>query len=307
LRGNNPFDTGLGCDPTAPLVQPGILIWGTGRQQGCAVQRTSDGSDDGSGNRAILAAIAHPSYQEQVRKSRAATPSRHDGCGEPPGAVHLDHSTYTADMEIWADADPADSEEVLPSVRPPAPAAIIALPLTTTPVAGKSQADDAKCTSLSSITGADRRPEQWEIVLETNNRGSVMRESGNEFHSCGLFRRDVNDGGRRRSANTPVMSDRQEQTGVALVDTDNNNATCRGRRNVRPRMARAGRGRVVQCIDRLTGRFPTRRYRTAGAACALGAPQGPDDRRRQGRSSRSAWLLQNGFARPFTHDISDPR
>ena len=102
---------------------------------------------------AILAAIAYPSYQEQVRKSRRsdAKQALMDAVNRQEQYI-LDHSTYTADMEdLGYDADPADSEEGYYTIGAAAGACgtiVRCYTLTATPVAGKSQADDAKCTNF---------------------------------------------------------------------------------------------------------------------------------------------------------------
>ena len=102
---------------------------------------------------AILASIAYPSYQEQVRKSRRsdAKQALMDAVNRQEQFI-LDHSTYTTDMEdLGYGDDPAASEEGYYTFDAAVGACgniVRCYTLTATPVAGKSQANDAKCTSF---------------------------------------------------------------------------------------------------------------------------------------------------------------
>ncbi|MFZ1831504.1 MAG: type IV pilin protein, partial [Pseudomonadales bacterium] len=108
----------------------------------------------------ILATIAYPTYQDQIRKSR-----RIDAKNALMNVANrqeqfiLDRSTYTLNMaDLGFGADPMVSTEGYYTVD----AAVGAcgaitrcFTLTATPVAGKSQAGDSKCTAFSlASTGA---------------------------------------------------------------------------------------------------------------------------------------------------------
>ena len=108
---------------------------------------------------AILASIAYPSYRDQMQKAR-----RSDAKNALMAAAtrqeqfNLDRNTYTTSMtDLGYAASPYISEEGYYSVTAAAGACgTIArcYTLTATPVAGKPQANDAKCTSFSvSSTG----------------------------------------------------------------------------------------------------------------------------------------------------------
>lgn len=102
----------------------------------------------------ILATIAYPAYQEQIRKSR-----RIDAKNALMNVANrqeqfiLDSSTYTLNMtQLGFGADPMVSEEGFYTVD----AAVGAcgaitrcFTLTATPVAGTTQAGDSKCATFS--------------------------------------------------------------------------------------------------------------------------------------------------------------
>ena len=105
----------------------------------------------------ILATIAYPSYQDQMRKSR-----RSDAKNALMDAVNrqeqyvLDHNGYTDDMtDLGYSADPAPSEEGYYSIAAETDDCVSAgvrcrtYTLTATPVAAKPQAADSKCTEFS--------------------------------------------------------------------------------------------------------------------------------------------------------------
>lgn len=108
----------------------------------------------------ILATIAYPTYQEQIRKSR-----RIDAKNALMNVANrqeqfiLDRSTYTLDMtQLGFGSDPMVSEEsyyTVDAVAGACGAITRCFTLTATPVAGKSQAGDAKCATFSlASTGA---------------------------------------------------------------------------------------------------------------------------------------------------------
>ncbi len=105
----------------------------------------------------ILATIAYPSDQDQMRKS-----SRRDAKNALMAAVNrqeqyvLDHNGYTDDMKnLGYGTDPALSEEGYYSVAAETDNCAAtgvrcrSYTLTATPVVGKPQAADAKCTEFS--------------------------------------------------------------------------------------------------------------------------------------------------------------
>lgn len=105
----------------------------------------------------ILATIAYPSYQDQMRKSR-----RSDAKNALMDAVNrqeqyvLDHNGYTDDMtDLGYSADPSPSEEGYYSIAAETDDCVAAgvrcrtYTLTATPVAAKPQAADEKCTEFS--------------------------------------------------------------------------------------------------------------------------------------------------------------
>ncbi len=105
----------------------------------------------------ILAAIAYPSYQDQMRKSR-----RSDAKNALMAAVNrqeqyiLDHNGYTDDMtDLGYGDNPALSEEGYYSIAAETDECASAgvrcriYTLTATPVTGKPQAADGKCTEFS--------------------------------------------------------------------------------------------------------------------------------------------------------------
>ncbi len=109
----------------------------------------------------ILATIAYPSYQEQIRKSRRsdAKNSLMDAANRQEQYM-LDHLGYTTDMRnLGFAANPAVSEDGYYSISAAAGACgAIArcYTLTATPVAGKSQALDTKCTSFAVASTGQR-------------------------------------------------------------------------------------------------------------------------------------------------------
>lgn len=118
----------------------------------------------------ILATIAYPSYQSQLMKSRRA-----DAKNALLSAANrqeqyiLDHGTYVTDMKkLGYAASPAISEDGYYSIAAAAGACGAigrCYKLTATPVAGKPQAADSRCTSF---------------VLESNGSRTATGTLGNE-------------------------------------------------------------------------------------------------------------------------------
>ena len=101
----------------------------------------------------IIAAIAYPSYLEQVKRSRRA-----DATTSLMNVVNnqeqylLDHKQYTDDMkELGYAADPYITPEGQYSIAVVNTGCGVSpcYRFTATPVSGEPQADDAKCTSFS--------------------------------------------------------------------------------------------------------------------------------------------------------------
>lgn len=103
----------------------------------------------------ILVGIALPAYQDSMRKGR-----RSDARAGLMDAVNrqerfmLDRGVYTVDMtDLGFAADPMISEEGWYSIDVEAPDSSCAIAtcysLRATPVSGKAQAEDARCTSFT--------------------------------------------------------------------------------------------------------------------------------------------------------------
>ena len=108
----------------------------------------------------ILAAIAYPAYQDQVRKSRRSDAKSVllDAANRQEQFI-LDHVAYTTNMrDLGFSADPATSQDgyyTFDAVAGACGAIARCYTLTASPVAGKAQAYDTKCTSFSvASTGA---------------------------------------------------------------------------------------------------------------------------------------------------------
>lgn len=109
----------------------------------------------------ILATIAYPTYQDQIRKSR-----RIDAKNALMNVANrqeqfiLDRSTYTLDMtDLGFGTDPTVSTEGYYTVDAAVGACGVitrCFTLTATPVAGKSQAGDSKCTTFSLASSGAR-------------------------------------------------------------------------------------------------------------------------------------------------------
>ncbi len=109
---------------------------------------------------AVLAAIAYPAYQDQVRKSRRGDAKQvlMDAVNRQEQFI-LDRATYTTDMrDLGYSADPAVSGEgyyTFDAAAGACGAIARCYTLTATPVSSKSQASDLKCTSfVVASTGA---------------------------------------------------------------------------------------------------------------------------------------------------------
>lgn len=102
----------------------------------------------------ILAAIAYPSYQEQVRKSRRADAQNAlMAAANAMEKYYWSNTTYTTDLtNLGYSASPAASPEGYYSISAAAGSTgsiASSYTLTATPVAGGPQAGDASCTTLT--------------------------------------------------------------------------------------------------------------------------------------------------------------
>ena len=102
----------------------------------------------------ILAAIALPAYQETMRKGRRADAKQAlMDMANRQERLMLDHGTYTVDLRDlgFSQQNSIESEKGFYSVAAAACAAdtiATCYVLTATPVDGRAQADDGRCTTL---------------------------------------------------------------------------------------------------------------------------------------------------------------
>jgi len=102
----------------------------------------------------ILAAIALPSYQESLRKGRRADAKQAlMDMANRQERLMLDHGTYSVDLRDlgFTEQNSIESEKGFYSVAAAACASdtiATCYVLTATPVTGRAQADDARCTTL---------------------------------------------------------------------------------------------------------------------------------------------------------------
>lgn len=108
----------------------------------------------------LLAAIAYPSYQSQVVKSRrsSAKAALMEAVNRQEQFI-LDHATYTIDMrQLGFASDPAVTDDgyyMFDAAAGGCGTIVRCYSLTANPVSGTSQASDPECTSFSvTSTGA---------------------------------------------------------------------------------------------------------------------------------------------------------